>query len=294
MPCRFFVMIWFDATQSDQPEITWMSSETALPFGSISLLPLYVNPASVSSFFAAVGLYVDERLRPCLDLRVGDPAREEPVQADRVGRRRVAVLTELRHGVAVDRHRQRVTERDEAVRVLVVVEHERDRVGRRRVEGVEVRLVLRLVRLVDVRDEVVRPVDLPALDQREGRVVRRSLHVLEAADQRLARLPVARVLREHVVLRREARDPRERAGADRVRVRERRGVLDLRPDVLRDHDHAVERRCDELRVGRLQVDHDGVRALRLDRGDVRLGAGDAEDVHHLVLAAGERGCRRRR
>ena len=59
MPCRFFVMIWFEATQSDQPEITWMSSETALPFGSISLLPLYVNPASVRSFFAAVGLYVE-------------------------------------------------------------------------------------------------------------------------------------------------------------------------------------------------------------------------------------------
>src|SRR3954454_774276 len=59
MLCRFFVMIWFDATQSDQPEITWMSRLTALPFGSVSLLPLYVNPASVSTFFAAVGLYVD-------------------------------------------------------------------------------------------------------------------------------------------------------------------------------------------------------------------------------------------
>ena len=32
-------MIWFDATQSDQPEITWMFSVTGLPFGSISLLP---------------------------------------------------------------------------------------------------------------------------------------------------------------------------------------------------------------------------------------------------------------
>ena len=40
MSCRFFVMIWFDATQSDQPEITWMSRLTGLPFGSISLLPL--------------------------------------------------------------------------------------------------------------------------------------------------------------------------------------------------------------------------------------------------------------
>src|SRR3954452_17495767 len=37
---RFFVMIPFDATQSDQPEITWMSRLTALPFGSISWLPL--------------------------------------------------------------------------------------------------------------------------------------------------------------------------------------------------------------------------------------------------------------
>src|SRR5437763_9413751 len=53
---RFFVMIWFDATQSDQPEMTWMSRWTALPFGSSSALPLYVKPASVSSFFAAVGL----------------------------------------------------------------------------------------------------------------------------------------------------------------------------------------------------------------------------------------------
>ena len=40
MSRRFFVMIWFDATQSDQPEITWMSSLTGLPFGSSSELPL--------------------------------------------------------------------------------------------------------------------------------------------------------------------------------------------------------------------------------------------------------------
>src|SRR5436190_7065056 len=53
---RFFVMIWFDATQSDQPEITWMSRLTELPFGSRSVLPLYVKPASVSSFLAAAGL----------------------------------------------------------------------------------------------------------------------------------------------------------------------------------------------------------------------------------------------
>src|SRR5580765_2803384 len=54
---RFFVMIWFEATQSDQPEITWMSSLTGLPFGSMSVLPLYVNPLSVSIFFAAAGSY---------------------------------------------------------------------------------------------------------------------------------------------------------------------------------------------------------------------------------------------
>ena len=58
MSRRFLVMIWFDATQSDQPEITWMSSLTALPLGSINLLPLYENPAPVSSFFAADGLNV--------------------------------------------------------------------------------------------------------------------------------------------------------------------------------------------------------------------------------------------
>src|SRR3954465_7925383 len=53
---RFFVMIWFDATQSDQPEITWMSSVTGLPRGSSSLLPSYLHPLSVRSFFAAAGL----------------------------------------------------------------------------------------------------------------------------------------------------------------------------------------------------------------------------------------------
>src|SRR6266404_8018683 len=39
--------------------MTCRSSLTGLPFGSRSWLPLYVNPASVSVFFAAAGLYVD-------------------------------------------------------------------------------------------------------------------------------------------------------------------------------------------------------------------------------------------
>src|SRR3954453_4466659 len=58
IPRRFRVMIWSEATQSDQPEMTWMSSDTASPFGSMSWLPLYVNPASVSSFFAAAWSYL--------------------------------------------------------------------------------------------------------------------------------------------------------------------------------------------------------------------------------------------
>src|SRR3954447_26359431 len=76
---RFFVMIWFDATQSDQPEITWMSSETGLPLGSMRLLPLYVNPASVSIFFAAVGLYVAAALACALtDGSVTQPGNSPP------------------------------------------------------------------------------------------------------------------------------------------------------------------------------------------------------------------------
>ena len=51
-----------EATQSDQPEITWMFSVTGLPFGSISWLPLYVKPFEVSIAFAAVGLYVASAL----------------------------------------------------------------------------------------------------------------------------------------------------------------------------------------------------------------------------------------
>ena len=34
MSRRFRVMIWFEATQSDQPAMTWMSSLTASPCGS--------------------------------------------------------------------------------------------------------------------------------------------------------------------------------------------------------------------------------------------------------------------
>ena len=174
-------MIWFDATQSDQPEMTWMSRLTGLPFGSMQLAALVGEPVVGEQLLRRRRVVGRERLRLRLHRRVGHPLREEPADADRVGRRRVAVLAELRHRVAVDRHRQRLAERDEAVRVLRGVEHERDRVGRRRVEGVEVRGVLRLVRLLDVRDEVVRPVDLAALDQRERCVVRRRLDVLEAA-----------------------------------------------------------------------------------------------------------------
>ena len=64
---------------------------------------------------------------------------------------------------------------------------------------------------VDVRHEVVSPIDLTALDQRERRVIAGRLNVLEARDLRHPLAPVVRVLVEHVVLRREARDARERA-----------------------------------------------------------------------------------
>ena len=235
-------MIWSEATQSDQPEITWMSRLTGLPCGSISVAALVREPVRRQQRLGRRRVVRGHRLRLGLDARVGHPLREEPVEADRVRRRCVAVLTELRDAGPVDRQRERLAERDDAVRVLRVVEDERLRIRGRRVERVEVRLVLRLVRLSDVRDEVVRPVDLTALDQCQRCVVRRRLHVLEAADQRLAGLPVVRVLREHVVLRGEASDLVERSRPDRVRVRERRRVLHLRPDVLRHDEHRVQRR----------------------------------------------------
>ena len=132
----------------------------------------------------------------------------------------------------------------------------------------------------------MRPVNLAALDQRERAVVRGGLHVLEARDLRQARLPVVRVLAEHVVLRGEAGDLGERTRPNRVRVRERRRISDMRPDVLRDHDYEVQRRRDELRVSGLQLDHDRVVALCADRREVRVGARVAGQVHDLVLHAG--------
>jgi hypothetical protein len=66
MSWRFLEMIWSEATQSDQPEMTWIWKATGLPFGSSSLSPLYLNPASVSVFLAADGLYVERRLASAL------------------------------------------------------------------------------------------------------------------------------------------------------------------------------------------------------------------------------------
>ena len=196
-------MIWFDATQSDQPEITWMSSVTGLPFGSISLLPLYVKPAAVSSCLRRRRVVRRERLRLRLHGRVGDPLREQAVR----GRSRRWAARSRTHRASTPCCGRSPC--DSALRnatrlygYCVLSNTSDDRVGRRRVERVEVRLVLRLVRLGDVRDEVVRPVDLAALDQRERGVVRRRLDVLEAGDERLAGLPVVRVLAQDVVLRR--------------------------------------------------------------------------------------------
>ena len=53
--CRFREMICSEETQSDQPPITCIGKLTALPFGSMSLEPRYVKPASVKVFRAAAG-----------------------------------------------------------------------------------------------------------------------------------------------------------------------------------------------------------------------------------------------
>src|SRR5580765_600358 len=56
MSWRFLVMIWSEATQSDQPEMTWIVNLTLSPLGSTRSLPLYLKPFDVSIRFAAVGL----------------------------------------------------------------------------------------------------------------------------------------------------------------------------------------------------------------------------------------------
>ena len=280
-------MIWFEATQS-RPAGDHVDVEVDAVTVRVVELAAVVREAGVGQDrLGGVGAVGGHGLGPRLDLLVRHPLREEPVEPDRVGRRRVTVLTELRHGLAVDRAAECLAERGHAVRVLRRVGHERDRIGRRRVERVEVLLVLRRVRLVDVRHEVVRPVDLPALDEGERGVVRRGLHVLEARDLRQALLPVVRVLVEDVVLRGEARDHVVRSRAHRPRVVEGRDVADLGPHVSRHDEQPVHRGCDELRVGRLQLDDDLVGASRLDGDDLVAGSGQADPVHELVLASGQ-------
>ena len=73
-----------------------------------------------------------------------------------------------------------------------------------------------------------------------------------------------------------------------VGILERRRRLDLRPDVLR-HDELEVQVCgDELRIRRLERDGDAERPDLLDRGDVRVRAVEADDVHRVarVLLAG--------
>ncbi len=49
-------MIWSEATQSDQPPITWIwKLDLVRPSGRTRSSPLYVKPASVNVFFAAAG-----------------------------------------------------------------------------------------------------------------------------------------------------------------------------------------------------------------------------------------------
>src|SRR5438128_2173662 len=96
----------------------------------------------VSKQWKYFGLYVDQRgraerghlLRQLLHRRVAHPLREKAVQPDRVRRRRITVLAELRDRLAVDGEAERLAERGQAVRVLRRVEDERDRVRLRRVE----------------------------------------------------------------------------------------------------------------------------------------------------------------
>src|SRR3954453_4594326 len=85
MDWRFFVMIWFDATQSDQPEITWMSRLTGLPFGSIRSLPLYVKPAAVSVDLAFAGLYVAAAFAAALICGVYQVGKIPPRPSESVG-----------------------------------------------------------------------------------------------------------------------------------------------------------------------------------------------------------------
>ena len=201
MSRKFFVMIWLrgDPVRPARDDVDVELDPVALRVVQVATL---VGEPVVGQHLLGRGRVVGgHRLRLRLHRRVGDPLREEPAEADRVGRRLVAVLAELPDRVAVDREAEGLAERDDAVRVLRVVEDERDRVVAVREERVVVLRVLRLVRLLDVRDEVVRPVDLAALDQRERRVVRRSLDVLEAGDLRQPGLPVVRVLVQDVVLR---------------------------------------------------------------------------------------------
>ena len=131
MSRRFFVMIWFEATQSDQPEITWMSSLTAVALRVVEVAALVGEPVVREHLLRGRRVVGRHRLRPCLDGGVGDPLGERPLRPMRVGRRRVAVLAELRDRVPVDREAERLAEGDEAVRVLLRVEDERDADRRR-------------------------------------------------------------------------------------------------------------------------------------------------------------------
>ena len=202
-----------------------------------------------------------------------------------VGRGRVAVLAQLRDHLPVDRLAHALAERRDAVRVLGRVEGQAVRQRRRQVGVVVVLGILRHVRRLDVRHEVVRPVGLATDDLQQARVVGRGEDPLHAVDPRGARSPVVGVLREGVRLSAEAGDAVERARPDRVGVRKAGDVLHLRPDVAGDDRDVRELRAEERRVDLLELDRDLVLAGELDRGDVAGRPDEVDPVGGLVLPA---------
>ena len=133
----------------------------------------------------------------------------------------------------------------------------------------------------------MRPVDLTALDLRQRGVVRRCLDVLDAGDLGSAGHPVVRVLartcRPAWRSGRSRRTGPTRPGAGSVKVA---GFLTFDQMCFGTMNWPFSVDCDELRVGRLQVDRDLVRTLRLTDAmfDVRLG--EPDHVHGRVLLAG--------
>ena len=216
----------------------------------------------------SIGVVLGQIVVLCVHFIIEVGLEELAQTRDMTLRRRVAVCCQIDDRVAVQRHREGLTEGNIAKRRFTRVQVDVDQVVRRIPVAVVFRVRLH-IGLVDISDKVGAPVDLACHQRRLDLGVVRILTELDAIQigQPLIRFVVMRVAANLDLVVAHGNNFGNRTGSDRIRVLEGQLVLDTSPDMLR-HDPClfeipVKR---GIRTGELDDDRPVIRrSHRLDQ-----------------------------